>query len=190
MSKKGKIVILASPSGGGKTTMTKRLLRDFSVIKFSVSATTRPPRSGEEHGVHYFFLSEKKFRDKIDSGAFLEWEEFYNGTLYGTLRESVENELKKGYFILLDVDVLGALNVKKMYGDEALSLFIAPPSIDILKDRLISRGTEDEDSLNVRLGRAEQEIDFAQKFDEVVVNDDLETAYNEIKQIIKTFINE
>ena len=182
-------MILASPSGGGKTTMTKRLLRDFSKIKFSVSATTRPPRSGEENGVHYHFLSENTFREKVEAGAFLEWEEFYNGTLYGTLRESVENELKKGYFILLDVDVLGALNIKKIYGDEALSLFIAPPSIDILKDRLISRGTEDEDSLQVRLGRAEQEIDFAHKFDKVVVNDDLETAYNEIKQIIKTFIN-
>lgn len=189
MSKKGKIVILASPSGGGKTTMTKRLLRDFSLLKFSVSATTRPPRIGEENGVHYHFLSVDEFRKKIDANAFLEWEEFYNGTLYGTLRESVEYELKKGYFILLDVDVLGALNVKKIYGDEALTLFISPPSIDTLKNRLIARGTEDDDSLRVRLSRAVEEIDFASRFDEVVINDDLETAYKKIKQIVKTFIN-
>ncbi len=169
--------------------MTKRLLRDFAGIKFSVSATTRQPRSGEKYGVHYYFLSEADFRNKIEAGDFLEWEEFYNGTLYGTLRESVENDLKKGYFVLLDVDVLGALNVKKLYGDEALSLFIAPPSLDILKKRLIYRGTESEHSLQMRIDRAEEEIDYAGKFDKIVVNDDLETAYNEIKDIIETFTN-
>jgi guanylate kinase len=140
MIKRGKILILVAPSGGGKSTMTNRLLKDFDEIRFSVSATTRKPREGEKNGVHYFFLSREEFRKKADSGEFLEWEEFYNGTMYGTLRTVVENDLNKGYFVLLDIDVLGAKNVKEMYGDEALAIFITPPSIDVLKQRLIATG--------------------------------------------------
>ena len=189
MNKKGKILILVSPSGGGKSTMTKRLLRDFDELKFSVSATTREPRKGEQEGVHYHYLTEDVFKEKAKNNEFLEWEEFYNGTMYGTLRSVVENELNKGYFILLDIDVLGALNVKELYGDKALTLFIQPPSLKVLKERLIARGTETEVSLETRLERAAKEMKYAPKFDTIVINDDLETAYSQIKETVSTFIN-
>ena len=180
---------MVSPSGGGKTTMTNRLLNDFDKLKFSVSATTRPPREGETDGIHYRFLTKEDFQSRIKKNEFLEWEEFYNGIMYGTLRECVENELKKGYFVLLDIDVLGALNIKKMYGDESLAIFLVPPSIEVLKKRLELRGTENEKTLQTRIERASKELAYADQFDKVVVNDDLETAYNQIKKIVSTFIN-
>jgi len=189
LSKKGKIIALASPSGGGKSTMTKRLIKDFDNLQFSVSATTRAPRKDEEHGKHYYFISKDDFRKKIEREEFLEWEEFYNGTMYGTLRETIENDIEKGYFTLLDVDVLGAINVKKSFGENVKTIFLAPPSLEVLKQRLISRGSETEKSLELRLGRASEEMTYKNKFDNVVVNDDLEKAYNELKSIITTFIN-
>lgn len=190
MSKKGKILVLVAPSGGGKSTMTKRLLKDFDNLQFSVSATTRSPRKGEKDGVHYHFLSKDEFQKRIENGDFLEWEEFYNGTLYGTLRSNVENELKKGYFILLDIDVLGALNVKKIFGDDALAIFIRPPSIDVLKERLIKRGTEDNRTIETRIDRAKKEMAYANRFDNVIINDDLETAYSQIRKLVTNFINQ
>ncbi|MFO7846534.1 MAG: guanylate kinase [Balneolaceae bacterium] len=188
-STKAGIIILAAPSGGGKSTMARRLLADYSRIRFSVSATTRAPREGETDGKEYHFLSKQEFTEKIRNDAFLEWEEFYNGTMYGTLKEAVESELKKGYFIVLDIDVLGAINVKKMYGDQALAVFIKPPSMDVLEDRLRNRGTESDQSLTLRLKRAKKEIDYAGKFDVVVVNDKIETAYSEIKTAVEQFIS-
>jgi guanylate kinase len=187
-SKRGKILILAAPSGGGKSTMSNRLLNDFEQIRFSVSATTRAPRKGEIDGKHYHFLSKDEFKKRVREGEFLEHEEFYNGTMYGTLRSAVENELDKGYFILLDIDVLGARNVKQMYGDEALTIFIKPPSIDTLKERLLARGTETEASLQTRLERAEEEMAYADTFDFVVINDNLETAYSQIREKVSNFI--
>lgn len=189
MTDRGKILILVAPSGGGKSTMTNRLLNDFDRIRFSVSATTRAPRKGEKDGVHYHYLSRDEFKKRIDQGEFLEWEEFYNGTMYGTLRPVVENDLDKGYFILLDIDVLGAKNVKQQYGDDALAVFISPPSLDVLEQRLRARGTESEQTLKTRLERAEKEMNYASEFDTVVVNDDLETAYSELKQIVSNYLN-
>lgn len=170
--------------------MTKRLLKDFSNIRFSVSATTRKPREGEKEGIHYHFLSKEEFKKKIENGDFLEWEEFYNGTLYGTLRSNVEKELEKGYFILLDIEVLGALNVKQIFGDEALAIFIQPPSLDVLKKRLLKRGTEDERTLETRIDRAKKEMAYASRFDNVVINDDLEEAYSQIKELVTNFITQ
>lgn len=168
--------------------MARRLQKDFPEIKFSVSATTRRPRSGEKNGVDYHFFSNSQFNKHIEEDKFLEWEEFYNGTRYGTLKADVESKLNKGYFIMLDIDVLGALNVKKMYGDDALSIFISPPSLSILEERLRSRGTESEEALAVRLKRALKEIEYADRFDIEVLNNELDSAYEQIKNAVFTFI--
>ncbi len=186
---KGKIIILAAPSGAGKSTLANLLFEDFEKLKFSVSATTRSPRNGEENGVHYHFLSTDEFQQKIDENDFLEWEEFYNGTRYGTLRSEVDKKLKTGYFILLDVDVKGAVNVKQLYGEDCLCLFIQPPSISVLKQRLEARGTESDETLALRLDRANEELEYADQFDHVIINDELDVAYSQIKEIVTKFMN-
>ncbi|MFD2532809.1 guanylate kinase [Gracilimonas halophila] len=190
MGKKGKVIILVAPSGGGKTTLARRLFKDFENLKFSVSATTRPPREGEKDGKHYHFLAKADFDEKIEQKAFLEWEEFYGGMKYGTLRSEVDKKLNSGYFVLLDIEVKGAVNIKQIYGDECLSLFIQPPSIEMLKQRLIARGTEDEQTLSLRLERAKEELTYADQFDQVIINDDLETAYAEVKDAVSEFMNQ
>lgn len=177
-----------APSGGGKSTMATRLMKELDNVRFSVSATTRSPRPGEIDGEHYQFLKESEFEEKVDSGEFLEWEEVYNGTKYGTLRKTIENELKKGYFVLLDIDVLGALNVKRKFGDRSLVIFIAPPSLDTLRQRLIDRGSETDQSLEKRLERAKKEMLYADKFDYQIVNDNLDETYQKIKHIVENFI--
>ncbi len=187
--KKGKIIILVSPSGGGKSTIAKRLFADFDQLKFSVSATTRSPREGEIDGVHYHYLSHNEFNEQIENGDFLEWEEFYGGNRYGTLRSEVDKKLNSGYFILLDVEIKGALNVKKIYGNESLGIFIQPPSFDVLKQRLEDRGTESNESLELRLERAKEELTYADLFDRIIINDDLETAYSQIKDLVSKFMN-
>jgi guanylate kinase len=190
MAQKGKVIILVAPSGSGKSTLARMLFEDFEDLKFSVSATTRPPREGEQNGTHYHFLTDKEFDEKIDSGDFLEWEEFYGGKKYGTLRSEVDKKLNSGYFVLLDIEVKGAVNVKNIYGDECLSLFIKPPSIEILKQRLTDRGTEDNETLSLRLERAKEELTYADRFDQVIINDDLETAYVEVKNAVVKFMNQ
>lgn len=187
--KKGKLIILVAPSGAGKSTLAKRLFLDFEDLKFSVSATTRSPREGEEDGKHYHFLTDKEFQDKIDENDFLEWEEFYGGKRYGTLRSEVDKRLKLGYFILLDVEVKGAVNINEIYGDECLSIFVQPPSLEVLRQRLIARGTENEKTLALRLERAEEELTYADRFDRIIINDDLESAYAQIKQAVLKFMN-
>ena len=162
------------------------MLDDFPDIQFSVSGTTRDPRDGEKNGVDYFFLSEQEFDKKVENDGFLEWETYSNNR-YGTLRSEVDKLMEKGYFPLLDLEVKGALNVKKMYADDCVSIFIQPPSVKELKRRLIQRGTETEESLESRLKRAEQDIPYAHHFDYVVINDDLETAYKQVKTIIQSF---
>jgi guanylate kinase len=190
LSKKGKILVFVAPSGGGKTTMARRILDDFDEIRFSVSATTRAPRQGEKDGVNYHYISKEQFKEKIDNGDFLEWEEVYDGTLYGTLRENVEKELEKGYFILLDIDVLGALNVKKIFEKDALAIFIQPPSIEILKERLQKRATDAQQDIQTRLERAKKEMAYANRFDHIIINDDLEKAYSQIKELVTNFIKQ
>jgi len=187
--KKGKVILLVAPSGAGKTTLARRLLNDFPNLKFSVSATTRTPRSHETDGRDYYFLSSKQFDEAVANNEFLEWEEFYGGKRYGTLYSEVENELKKGYFVLFDIEVKGALNVKARYGDDALSVFIKPPSDKALVERLRNRGTETDESLQLRLDRARMELSFADRFDSVIINDDLEHCYRELQRLVASFMN-
>ncbi|MEX0929912.1 MAG: guanylate kinase [Balneolales bacterium] len=186
---KGKVIVLVAPSGAGKTSLSQRLIRDFPHIVFSVSATTRKPRNDEKSGIDYHFLSWAGFQEGIDNDRFLEWEEFYDGTRYGTLFSEVEKNHNSGYYTLLDIEVNGAINIKKIYGDDCLSVFIKPPSLNVLRERLENRGTENENSLKLRLERAEHELAFEHRFDQVIVNDDFEQAYRELKQVVKQYIH-
>ena len=185
----GKVIVIVAPSGAGKTTIAQRLLKEYPKIQFSVSATTRKPRKGEQDGEDYYFLSEEEFDQKIEDEKFLEWEH-YSGNRYGTLRSEVDKLVESGYFPLLDIEVKGALNVQRLYNSGAISIFIEPPSLEELKNRLSKRGSETENSLQQRLKRAEMEIKYADRFDYSVVNDDLEEAYTEVKNIIEPFITD
>lgn len=192
MSKKpipGKVIVIVAPSGAGKTTIAQRLLREYQKIQFSVSATTRERRKDEKHGEDYYFLSEQEFDQKIKNQEFLEWEH-YSGNRYGTLRSEVDKLVESGYFPLLDIEVKGALNVQRLYNSRAISIFIKPPSLAELKNRLSKRGSETESSLQQRIKRAEVEIKYADRFDYSVVNDNLEEAYTEVKNIIEPFITD
>lgn len=185
----GKVIVIVAPSGAGKTTIAQQLLKDFPKIKFSTSATTRNPRKGETDGVDYYFLSEKEFDQKIDNEEFLEWE-YYSGNRYGTLRSEVDKLVKYGYFPLLDIEVKGALNVQRLYKSDAISIFIEPPSMEELRNRLSKRGSETKASLQQRLKRAKMEMNYADHFDYSVVNDDIKKAYAEVKNIIEPFITD
>jgi len=182
------IVVLTAPSGAGKTTIAHRVLDALPAMQFSVSATTRPPRPDETDGVDYHFLSIEEFQARIEAGDLLEYEEVYPGRYYGTLRSEVEAKTEDGP-VLLDIDVNGALNVKRIFGDGALVLFIAPPSLEELQRRLKSRGTEDVQSLQARLDRVEQEMEKAEVCDAVVVNDDLDVAVEETLTRTRQFLN-
>lgn len=178
-----------APSGAGKTTLARILLKEFPQIKFSISATTRPPRKEEVEGEDYYFLSDEEFDQKIEKGEFLEWE-FYSGNKYGTLQSEVDKLMETGYFPLLDIEVKGALNVQRIYKSKAVSIFIKPPSMTVLAERLKNRGSETDESLKKRLQRAEMELSYADRFDYIVINDDLETAYAEVKEIIEPYITD
>jgi len=189
LSKKGKLIILTAPSGSGKSTIAGKLLNDFENIAFSVSATTRQPRKDETDGLHYHFISEKEFKEKISHDEFLEWEQVYDGTYYGTLRSDIENLRNKGYFVLLDIDVKGALNIKQQFKGEALGIFIKPPSIEVLEQRLKNRGTDSESKIRERLEKSKSELLYAGRFDHVVVNEKLDKAYGKVKEIVEKFMN-
>lgn len=186
MKKQGKIIAISSPSGGGKTSIVKRLLKDFPEIVFSVSATTRPKRKNEINGVDYFFLTEKEFKEKIDKGDFIEWERFYD-YYYGTLKNFITDNIDNGISVLFEIDVKGALSLKKIYPESVL-IFIDPPSFEELVQRLKQRKTESEKDLQKRIDRAKMELSLKDKFDYIFVNDELEKAYNQVKTLIKKIL--
>ncbi|MDD7468200.1 MAG: guanylate kinase [Porphyromonas sp.] len=186
----GKLIIFSAPSGSGKSTIINKLMSEYGLQgRFSISATSRKPRGSEQDGVEYYFLSEEDFRRRISEGDFLEYEEVYPGCFYGTLRSEVDRTLDRGENVILDIDVQGGLNVKKIYGDRALTLFIQPPSIERLRERLERRGTDAPEVIERRLAKAETELSFAPKYDAVVVNDDLEEACQAAARTIEDFLS-
>ena len=189
-SMKGKLIIFSAPSGTGKSTIINWLMQEHSELKmaFSISCTSRAPRGTERNGVEYFFLTPDEFRSRIEAGEFLEYEEVYTDRYYGTLKSQVERQCDAGQNVVFDVDVKGGCNIKQHYGDKALSIFIMPPSVDELRRRLESRATDAPVVIDQRIARAEFEIGFADKFDKVVVNDDLDKAKKEVLGIIKQFL--
>ena len=184
----GKVIIVAAPSGSGKTTLVKHLLKEVPSLAFSISATTRPKREWEIDGRDYHFVSAATFECKIEAGEFLEYEEVYEGIFYGSLKKDVDEMLLCGKHVIFDVDVKGALNIKKHYRTQALALFIRPPSIQALKSRLRGRQSESETSLAARIGKAREELLFEPSFDQTVVNDQLYVAKAEIVNIVEKFI--
>lgn len=187
---KGKIIIFSAPSGSGKSTIIQHVMSDPTLkLKFSISCTSRLPRGSERDGVEYFFLTPQAFKEKISQNLFIEYEEVYTDTFYGTLRTQVEQELENGYNIMLDVDVKGAQRIKEAYGDRALAVFIMPPSVEELEKRLTQRATDAPEVIEKRIKRAEFEIAFAKDFDSVIVNDDLKQAQQQAVEVIQRFLN-
>lgn len=186
--KNGKIIIFSAPSGSGKSTLIGHLLKRFPQLEFSISATSRAPRGSEVNGKEYYFLSNEEFKNKVAAGEFVEWEEVYAGTCYGTLRSELKRIWDKGHVIVFDVDVKGGVNLKKIFGDDALSIFIMPPSVEELRRRLKKRGTDTPETIAKRVAKAEEEITYAPLFDKIVVNDSLETAIADATRITETFI--
>ena len=183
-----KVIIFSAPSGSGKTTIVHELLKRYPQFEFSISATSRSPRGAEKDGVDYYFLSEEEFLRRIEADAFVEWEAVYAGTHYGTLRSEVDRIWSKGNVIIFDVDVVGGVNLKRIFGNKACSIFIMPPSIEELERRLVGRGTDAAEVIAKRVAKADQEIERAPEFDHVVVNDDLQKAIAETCAIIDNFI--
>ena len=185
----GKLIVISAPSGAGKTSIVHHLLKNMPELSFSVSACSREKRDNETHGKDYYFLGVEGFQDKIKEAAFLEWEQVYENQYYGTLKSEIERIWSEGKTVIFDVDVIGGLNIKKQYPKECLSLFIMPPSVDVLRERLSGRGTESEAKLEMRLEKAEQEILKNQEFDKVILNDDFGIACEETMAVITNFIN-
>ena len=188
MSDEGKLLIFSAPSGAGKTSIVKGVLSRVPGLEFSISACSRPKRPGERDGTDYYFLSPDDFRKKIEDNAFLEWEEVYPGSYYGTLLSEVERIWQQGKHVVFDVDVAGGLNIKKQFPTRSLAIFIRPPSLEVLRERLTNRGTESVESLQKRLGKAEEELSYANQFDHILVNDVLENAIDEACELVKKFV--
>ncbi|MCH5230891.1 MAG: guanylate kinase [Muribaculaceae bacterium] len=186
---KGKIIILSAPSGSGKSTIIGQLMEKPELkLDFSISATSRQPRGGEQHGKEYFFLSQEEFMKQIAEGNFVEWEEVYAGVCYGTLVSEVERITGSGHNLIMDVDVKGALNIKKRYGDDAITIFVMPPDKATLEQRLRKRGTDSEETIEKRLHKSEYEMSFSPQFDTVIINDQLEEAVEKVESAIKKFV--
>lgn len=186
---KGKVIIISAPSGCGKSTIINALLEKGEIdMQFSISATNRPPRTGEQHGVNYYFLTDEEFHHHISQDAFVEYEEVYPGRFYGTLKSEIARITEEGHNVILDIDVKGGVNVKRMFGDGAISIFIQPPSVEVLRQRLIGRATDPMEAIEQRVSKAEYEISFAPEFDVTIINDDLSQAIHEVETVIKDFI--
>ena len=187
--KKGKLIIFSAPSGSGKTTLAKHVLTTFNNISFSISACSRKARAGEIDGRDYYFLSVDEFKNKVFNNEFIEWEEVYEDHFYGTLNSEVERIRKKGNHVLFDVDVIGGINIKKKFNKDALAIFVKPPSIDVLIERLTDRSTDTLEAIKTRIKKAEYELSFEKQFDVTIVNDELEKAKKETIEIVSNFIN-
>lgn len=186
---KGKIIIISAPSGTGKSTIISRIIGDAQLnLSFSVSTTTRSPREGEQDGVHYYFITAEQFRAAIANDEFVEYEEVYPGRFYGTLKREIERIQNSGKNVILDIDVKGGVNVKRLYGDEAFSLFIQPPSVRELERRLVARATDSAETIRQRVEKAAYELTFASRFDTIVVNDNLDTAVTAVREKIVGFL--
>ncbi len=184
----GKLIIFSAPSGAGKTTVVKELLKKFTNFEFSISATSRAPRGTEQNGVDYYFLSNEEFVQRAQNNEFVEWEEVYAGTCYGTLRSEMQRIWAKGNVILFDVDVMGGIRLKEIFGDAACSIFVMPPSLEVLRKRLLGRATDKAEAIEKRLAKAELEISKSPKFDHIIVNDDLSVAVAETESVIRKFL--
>lgn len=185
----GKLIIFSAPSGAGKTTIVQYLLSIFPEISFSISCTTRPKRENEVDGKDYYFLTEEQFQEKIKNNEFIEYEEVYKGRYYGTLHSEIERLWNQGKHVIFDIDVRGGLNLKKQFKDRALAIFIAPPSLKDLEERLKNRNTENLESLLTRIQKADEELSFAKDFDAVIINDNLEKAQNKARTLVKNFLD-
>lgn len=186
----GKCLIFSAPSGSGKSTIVNSILEHPELkMVFSISATSRNPRGHEHDGIEYFFLTTDEFKKRIANNEFLEYEEVYSGCFYGTLKDQVENRLQEGYNVVFDVDVVGGCHIKKYFGDRALSIFVQPPSIEELRKRLINRGTDSPEMIEKRIAKAEKELEYASRFDVVIINDDLSKAKDSALSIIKKFLD-
>ncbi len=189
--KKGRLLIFCAPSGSGKSTLVQWLIKEHPELnlRFSISCTTRQPRGTEQNGVEYFFITPDEFRKKIAEEAFVEYEEVYTDKFYGTLKSQVQSQIERGENVMFDIDVKGGCNIKRQYGDEALGLFIQPPSIEELRRRLTGRGTDSAEMVEQRLAKAEYEMSFAPQFDRIIVNDDLEKAKEDVYSAIREFLD-
>jgi len=188
MNKNRRAIIISAPSGAGKSTLVRHLLERFPQLEFSVSATSRAPRGAEQHGREYYFFSNKEFEEKIRQEAFVEWEEVYKGVYYGTLKSELERIWDRGETILFDVDVKGGVRLKQIFGAQALSIFIQPPSLAVLQERLLARGTDTPESMQKRIDKAAEEMDYAVHFDTIIVNDQLEEAQASIMRAVFMFL--
>ena len=184
-----KAILFSAPSGSGKTTIIREILKRFDCFEFSISATSRPARQGEQNGVDYYFLTPEEFDKRVAEGQFLEWEEVYAGTRYGTLKSEIDRIWDNGHVLIFDVDVNGGMNIKKYFGSEALALFVMPPSIEVLEMRLRTRGTETEEAISKRLARSAAELKMADKFDVTILNDDLNRSVDETQRVINNYLS-